>query len=439
LTQLSAARSGEITPQVRKIAQDEDLDPETVAQGVASGQIVVPHNSRRQLARPIGIGKGLRTKVNANVGTSTDSFQLEMELEKVRIALKAGTDTVMDLSTGGDLERILREILRICPVPLGTVPIYRAVIETIAQQGALVKMDDDKIFQVIEKQAQGGVDFITVHCGVTQEVLERLKMQGRLTDIVSRGGAFLITWMVANGRENPLYDQFDRLLDLAAEYDLTLSLGDGLRPGCLADATDRAQVQETIVLGELTKRAWERDVQVMIEGPGHVPIDQIEANVLLEKRLCHGAPFYVLGPLVTDVASGYDHIACAIGGALAASVGADFLCYVTPGEHLRLPTAEEVREGVIAARIAAHAGDIAKGIKGALDWDEQMSSARKALDWERQIQLSIDPEHARRAREESRPHTEDVCTMCGEYCALKLVEEVLKRPGRAGTGSDGED
>jgi phosphomethylpyrimidine synthase len=427
-----------ITPQVHKVAQDEGLDPETVAQGVASGQIVVPYNTRRQLARPMGIGKGLRTKVNANVGTSTDSFQLEIELEKVRMALEAGTDTVMDLSTGGDLERILREILRICLVPLGTVPIYRAAIETIAQKGALVKMDDEKIFQVIEKQAQEGVDFITVHCGVTQDVLARLKMQGRLTDIVSRGGAFLITWMVANDRENPLYDHFDRLLDLATEYDLTLSLGDGLRPGSLADATDRAQVQETIVLGELTKRAWERDVQVMIEGPGHVPIDQIEANVILEKKLCHGAPFYVLGPLVTDVASGYDHIACAIGGALAASVGADFLCYVTPGEHLRLPTPQEVREGVIAARIAAHAGDIAKGIKGALDWDLQMSSARKALDWERQIKLSIDPEHARRAREESQPHAKDVCTMCGEYCALKLVEEALKAPPRTGIGAGGE-
>jgi phosphomethylpyrimidine synthase len=438
LTQLKAARSGLITPQVQKVAQDEGLDPETVAQGVASGHIVVPNNIRRQLARPIGIGRGLRTKVNANVGTSTDSFHLDSELEKVQVALKAGADTVMDLSTGGDLGRILREMLRMCPVPLGTVPIYRAAIESIAQKGALVKMDDEKIFQVIAKQAQEGVDFITVHCGVTQDVLTRLKLQGRLTDVVSRGGAFLITWMVANDRENPLYDRFDRLLDLAAEYDLTLSLGDGLRPGSLADATDRAQVQETIVLGELTQRAWERDVQVMIEGPGHVPIDQIEANVLLEKKLCHGAPFYVLGPLVTDVASGYDHIACAIGGALAASVGADFLCYVTPGEHLRLPTPQEVKEGVIAARIAAHAGDIAKGIKGALDWDLQMSTARKALDWERQIQLSIDPEQARRAREESRPQAEDVCTMCGEYCALKLVEEALKRPPRAGTGTRGE-
>ncbi len=432
MTQLSAARSGVITPQVRKVAQDEGLSPEAVAQGIAAGQIVVPQNNKRKLVRPMGIGRGLRTKVNANVGTSTDSYQLEQELKKVKVAIDAGADTVMDLSTGGDLGRIRREILRNCPVPLGTVPIYQAVIETIAEKNALVKMADEKIFQVIEKQAQEGVDFITVHCGVTQEALSRLRMQGRLMDIVSRGGAFLTTWMVANERENPLYEQFDRLLDLAAKYDLTLSLGDGLRPGSLADATDRAQVQETIVLGELTERAWERDVQVIIEGPGHMPIDQIEANVLLEKKLCHGAPFYVLGPLVTDVASGYDHISCAIGGALAASVGADFLCYVTPGEHLRLPTVQEVREGVIATRIAAHAGDIAKRVVGALDWDLQMSRARKLLDWERQLDLSIDPQHARRVREESQPHTGDVCTMCGEYCALKLVEEALKVPRRDG-------
>jgi phosphomethylpyrimidine synthase len=334
----------------------------------------------------------------------------------------------MDLSTGGDLTEIRTKILQACPVPLGTVPIYQAVVETIAEQGALIKMQPDKIFEVIERQAQEGVDFITVHCGVTWASFDRLRGQGRLTDIVSRGGAFLITWMVANERENPLYEQYDRLLDLAQRYDLTLSLGDGLRPGSLADATDRAQVQETIILGELTKRAWERDVQVMIEGPGHVPIDQIEANVLLEKKLCYGAPFYVLGPLVTDVASGYDHIACAIGGAIAASAGADFLCYVTPGEHLRLPTPEEVREGVIAARIAAHAGDIGKGLPGALRWDREMSQARKKLDWGKQLSLSIDPQHARRVREQSAPHEDKVCTMCGEYCAVKMVEEALKSP-----------
>ncbi len=428
LNQMQAARSGDITPQMRRVAEDEGLDPEVLAEAVATGRVVVPNNNGRTLPRPIGIGESLRTKVNANVGTSTDSFSLEAELEKVAVALEAGADTIMDLSTGGDLVKIRTSILQACPVPLGTVPIYQAVVETIAEQGALIKMQPDKIFDVIERQAKEGVDFITVHCGVTWNTFDRLKGQGRLTDIVSRGGAFLVTWMVANEQENPLYESYDRLLDLARRYDLTLSLGDGLRPGSLADATDRAQVQETIILGELTKRAWEQDVQVMIEGPGHVPIDQIEANVLLEKKLCHGAPFYVLGPLVTDVASGYDHIACAIGGAIAASAGADFLCYVTPGEHLRLPTPEEVREGVIAARIAAHAGDIGKGLPGALSWDREMSQARKQLDWEKQLSLSIDPRHARQVREQSRPQEDKACTMCGEYCAVKLVEEALKAP-----------
>ncbi len=430
MNQMQAALSGDITPQVRRVARDEGLEPEIVARGVAAGRIAVPNNNRRDLSRPIGIGEGLRTKVNANVGTSTDSASLEAELEKVTVAVEAGADTIMDLSTGGDLTEIRTRILKACPVPLGTVPIYQTVVETIAEQRALIKMRADKIFDVIERQAQEGVDFITVHCGVTWDTLRRLKDQGRLTDIVSRGGAFLVTWMVANERENPLYEQFDRLLELARRHDLTLSLGDGLRPGSLADATDRAQVQETIILGELTRRAWEQNVQVMIEGPGHVPIDQIEANVLLEKRLCYGAPFYVLGPLVTDVASGYDHIACAIGGAIAASAGADFLCYVTPGEHLRLPTTEEVREGVMAARVAAHAGDIGKGLPGALDWDREMSRARKHLDWEKQLSLSIDPQHARQVRQQSQPHEDKACTMCGDYCAVKMVEEALKTPGR---------
>jgi phosphomethylpyrimidine synthase len=431
LNQMQAARCGNITPQLRQVAQAEGLEPEIVARGVANGRIVIPNNNRRTLSRSIGIGEGLRTKVNANVGTSPDSVSLEAELKKVTVAIEAGADTIMDLSTGGDLTDIRTKILQACPVPLGTVPIYQTVVETIAQQGGLVKMGSDKIFDVIEQQAQEGVDFITVHCGVVWDTLNRLKEQGRLTDIVSRGGAFLVTWMVANDRENPLYEQFDRLLDLAQKYDLTLSLGDGLRPGSLADATDRAQVQETIILGELTRRAWEQNVQVMIEGPGHVPIDQIEANVLLEKKLCYGAPFYVLGPLVTDVASGYDHIACAIGGAIAAGAGADFLCYVTPGEHLRLPIPTEVREGVIAARIAAHAGDIGKGLPGALDWDREMSQARKHLDWEKQLSLSIDPRHARQVRQQNRPHEGQVCTMCGEYCAVKMVEEALKSPQRS--------
>ena len=426
MTQMSMARKGELTEEMRTVAKQEGVAPEQIRDGVAEGTIVIPKNLGHKLSRPIGIGKGLRTKVNANIGTSTDYINPEEELEKAKVSWEAGADTIMDLSTGGDLDQIRRQILRESPLPVGTVPIYQAAIETIAQKGALVHMDRGKIFEVIERQAQDGVDFVTVHCGVTRGVFERLRLQGRVMDIVSRGGAFLVTWMLANGEENPLYEDFDRLLDIAQRYDLTLSLGDGFRPGSIVDATDRPQLEELIVLGELTKRAWEKEVQVMIEGPGHVPLDQVEANVLLEKKLCYGAPFYVLGPLVTDIAPGYDHIGCAIGGAVAAAAGADFLCYVTPGEHLRLPGVKEVREGVMAARVAAHAGDLVKGVKGAWDWDLRMSKARKRLDWEEQIRLSIDPELARRAREESRPMLSDVCTMCGEYCAVKLVEEALR-------------
>jgi len=326
---------------------------------------------------------------------------------------------------------IRQTILKSCRLPLGTVPVYQAAVETIAETGALVKMKPDKIFEVIERQAEDGVDFVTVHCGLTRETLERLKGEGRITDIVSRGGAFLTTWMVANDRENPLYEQYDRLLEIAKRYDLTLSLGDSLRPGCLADSTDRAQIQELILLGELAKRAWEAEVQVMIEGPGHIPFSEVKVNVLLEKKLCHNAPFYVLGPVVTDVAPGYDHITSAIGGAYAASSGADFLCYVTPGEHLRLPTLEDVKEGVMATRIAAHVGDIAKGVKGAMEWDNRIATSRKKRDWGKQIELALDPELARKMRKESKPRVSDVCSMCGEYCALKIVEKAL-RSGQKG-------
>jgi len=426
MTQMSLARKGMITNEMKAVAEYEGLDPEQVRGGIAEGTIIIPKNINHKLSRPIGIGKGLRTKVNANLGTSTDYVNLDEELDKARISWEAGADTIMDLSTGGDLDQPRREILRKSPIPLGTVPIYQAAIETIAQKGALIRMERDKIFEVIERQAQDGVDFVTVHCGVTRSAFERLRLQGRVMDIVSRGGAFLITWMLANNQENPLYEDFDRLLEIAQRYDLTLSLGDGFRPGSIVDATDRAQLEELIILGELTKRAWEKGVQVMIEGPGHVPLDQVEANVLLEKKLCYGAPFYVLGPLVTDIAPGYDHIGCAIGGAIAAGAGADFLCYVTPAEHLKLPGLEEVREGVMAARVAAHAGDLVKGVKGAWEWDQKMSAARKKLDWDEQIRLSLDPKLARRVREESQPKLSDVCTMCGEYCAVKLVEKALR-------------
>jgi len=428
VNQLSEAKRGRITPQMRKVAEEEGLDPEFIRENLARGEIIIPKNVRRNLSHPKAIGRSTKTKVNTNIGTSTDYADFDYELEKLKVAIEAGTDTVMDLSTGGDLDKIRRSILKACPLPLGTVPIYQAAIESIAEEGALIKMKKDKIFQVIERQAEDGVDFVTVHCGLTTQTLERLRKEGRVTDIVSRGGAFLTCWMVANDKENPLYEDYDRLLEIAKRYDFTLSLGDGLRPGSLADSTDRAQVQELILLGELAKRAWEQDVQVMIEGPGHLLFSEIEANILLEKKLCHRAPFYVLGPVVTDVAPGYDHLTSAIGGAYAASSGADFLCYVTAGEHLRLPTLEDVREGVMATRIAAHIGDIAKGVKGALEWDRKMAEMRKKRDWGKQIELAIDPTLARKMRAASKPHLSDVCTMCGEYCALKIVEKALK-PG----------
>ncbi|PIU86529.1 MAG: phosphomethylpyrimidine synthase, partial [Deltaproteobacteria bacterium CG06_land_8_20_14_3_00_44_19] len=373
------------------------------------------------------IGKGLRTKINANIGTSNDHIDVSEELEKMRVAIKAGADTIMDLSTGGEVDEIRKEIIRESSVPIGTVPIYQAAVETVQKKKeSIVHMTVEDIFKVIEKHAEDGIDFITVHCGVTRESVGRLKREGRLMDIVSRGGAFLVEWMAYNNKENPLFEHFDRLLDIARAYDVTLSLGDGLRPGCLADATDRGQVQELVILGELTERAWAVDVQVMIEGPGHVPINQIEANVLLEKRLCHGAPFYVLGPLVTDLAPGYDHITSAIGGAIAASAGADFLCYVTPSEHLGLPSVDDVREGVVASKIAAHAADIAKGIKGAIEEDNRMAMSRKKLDWESQINLALDPEKARRIRNSRKPEDSDVCTMCGEFCAIKIASRGLE-------------
>lgn len=422
-TQIKQARADHLTPEMEKVAQEERVSPSAIMEGLAHGTIVIPYNRIQPKSLICGIGTGLRTKVNANIGTSKDNPDLDRELEKLNVAIEAGADAVMDLSTGGDIKLLLKKILQTTSVPIGTVPIYQAVIESIEEFGAIVKMPKEKLFQVIEEHAKQGVDFITVHAGVTMEAVQRLKKQGRLMDIVSRGGAFLVSWMIHNQRENPLYEYFDRLLDIAQRYDLTLSLGDGLRPGALADATDRAQIQELIILGELAERAWEADVQVMIEGPGHVPMDEIKTNIILQKRLCKNAPFYVLGPLVTDIAPGYDHISSAIGAAIAAQAGADFICYVTPSEHLRLPTAEDVREGVIAARIAGHAADITKGIPTALERDKQMSIARKAQDWEAQMQLAIHPKTAEKLRETSPPRENGTCTMCGEFCAISIVKK----------------
>jgi phosphomethylpyrimidine synthase len=424
MTLIERVRNGSDISEVEHVARGERLSVEMVANGILDGTIVIPANPLHTSLEPRGVGKGLRTKVNANIGTSSDSSDVDVELRKLAMSIEYGADAVMDLSTGGDISATRRQLISACPVMFGTVPIYQAGIKAIDQRGRLVDMTADDMFASVESHAQDGVDFMTIHCGVTQTTIERLRSQGRLTNIVSRGGAFLTGWMLHNQQENPFYEQFDRLLDLAREYDFALSLGDGLRPGSIADASDRAQFQELILLGELVKRAREADVQVFIEGPGHVPMDQIVANVQLEKTLCQGAPFYVLGPLVTDIGAGYDHITGAIGGAIAAAAGADFLCYVTPSEHLSLPDENDVREGVIASRIAAHAADIVKGVQGALEWDRKMSAARKALDWTAQAELALVPDLARKGHLKT-PTQEQACSMCGKYCAMVIVEEYL--------------
>ncbi|MBI5576556.1 MAG: phosphomethylpyrimidine synthase ThiC [Deltaproteobacteria bacterium] len=428
MTLLHRARTGGIPAEIAKAAAEERIAPERMNELVAAGRAVIPRNRKRRDIRPVAIGEGLRVKINANVGTSRDRADISAELEKTRVAVAAGADAVMDLSTGGPIDGIRKAILAECPVPVGTVPVYQAAADAASRGKSWVELSPEDFFDGILKQAEDGVDFMTVHCGVTREALSRLVREGRRLDIVSRGGSLLAEWMEFNGAENPFFEHYDRLLDICREYDITISLGDGLRPGCLADATDRAQVHELIVLGELTERAWKRDVQVMIEGPGHVPLHQIAANVQLQKRLCHGAPFYVLGPLVTDIAPGYDHITSAIGGAIAAWNGADFLCYVTPSEHLRLPSVEDVRTGVIASRIAAHAADIARGIPGAMERDNMMADARRRLDWKAQIELSLDPETARGMRSGSLPTVDEaVCTMCADLCAIKTSQKAIRR------------
>jgi phosphomethylpyrimidine synthase len=413
------------------VARLEKLDVVWLRDQLAAGKIGLPYNPNHAPSHPCAIGKGTKTKVNANIGSSPDFPQVENELKKLNAAIEAKTDTVMDLSTGGDIQLIRSAIIQHSPVPVGTVPIYGAAVSAKQSNRAIVELTENELFAEVVKQAEQGVDFMTIHCGVCWRTLNAMQEQGRLTDVVSRGGALTLEWMIYNEQENPFYEHYDRLLEIARKYDITLSLGDGFRPGCLADATDRAQVEELLILGELTQRAWDFGVQVLIEGPGHVPLNQIEANMQLEKQLCKGAPFYVLGPLVTDVAPGYDHITAAIGGALAATAGADFLCYVTKSEHLRLPTIDEVYEGVIVTRIAAHAADIAKGLPGALDWDIEMAKARKSLDWEKMLEYAIDPKRARQMRLESPPTESDVCTMCGEFCAMKGMTEYLRKPRKS--------
>jgi phosphomethylpyrimidine synthase len=427
MTQLEYARRGLITEQMQLAAAAEGVSPEFIRDGLAAGNIVICHNIKHLNGIPLPVGTGLRTKVNANIGSSSDDTDMQKELEKARVAVKYGADALMDLSTGGPVDEIRRAIIAETTACIGSVPLYQAALDAVrVKKKAIVDMTVDDIFAGIVKHAEDGVDFITVHCGVTLSTVERMKNEGRIMDVVSRGGAFTIEWMRYNNKENPLFEHFDKLLEITKEYDMTLSLGDGFRPGCLADATDRAQIHELILLGELTQRAQDAGVQVMIEGPGHVPLNQIQTNIQLQKRLCHGAPFYVLGPLVTDIAPGYDHITCAIGGAIAAAAGADFLCYVTPSEHLRLPDVQDVRDGVIASRIAAHAGDIAKGVKGAMDKDIAMAKCRKKLDWEGQFALALDPDKARQFRADSPVSDHGACTMCGEFCAYKVMDEAMK-------------
>jgi len=418
---LEQAKKGIITEDIQLVAKDEHCDAEWLKDEIAAGHIVIPKNLRRNF-QPVGIGNKLHTKINANIGTSPDHFDVLEELEKLKVSVAYGSDSVMDLSTGGDLSAIRKAILDHSPIMVGTVPIYQVAAELLDEDKDITEMTVDQLFISIEKQCAEGVDYITVHCGVTQKAVEAMKKQPRLLGVVSRGGSLLLKWMKIHKKENPLYEYYDRLLDIAYKYDVTLSLGDGLRPGCLADASDAGQFQELITLGELQQRALKANVQSMIEGPGHVPLHQIEANVRLQKAICHGAPFYVLGPITTDIAPGYDHITSAIGGTLAAYYGADFLCYVTPSEHLCLPTKNDVREGVIAAKIAAHSADIACGIPGSMDRDNKISKYRSEFNWEGQYEISIDPLLAKKRRKASEDFSEDVCTMCGKLCAIKTFK-----------------
>lgn len=420
MTQLEKARKGLITKEMKIAARDEKVAPQYIRQGLVDGTIVICRNVNHTTIKPLAIGKGLRTKVNANIGTSKDHMDLNLELKKLKTAVEAGADAVMDLSTGGNLAAIRKKVMKESAVAIGTVPIYQAAVKMIKNGKAISEMTADDIFAVIEENGKDGVDFITVHCGVTRLSVAALKSQKRILGIVSRGGSMTANWMDCNKKENPLYEEYGRLLEIAHRYDMVLSLGDGLRPGAIDDATDQAQLQELIILGALAARARTAGVQVMIEGPGHVPLTEIVTNIKLQKEICNNAPFYVLGPLPTDIAPGYDHITSAIGGAIAGAAGADFLCYVTPAEHLRLPTLNDVRDGVIAARIAAHIADIAKGVKGARERDRKMSQCRNNFDWQGQMDLSIDPQKTVSLLEKSKSAKDEGCTMCGELCAIKL-------------------
>ncbi len=413
------------TEEIKKVAEIEGIDPVKLARYVAKGYTVILRNIVHNVS-PVAVGRGVKVKINANIGTSRDYINVDEEIEKAKVAKKYGADTIMDLSTGGDLDEIRRKIMKEVPMVIGTVPIYQAAEESLKKGKAIVEMTEDDMFNVLEKHFKDGVDFVTVHAGVTKAVVEKFKDSRRVVGVVSRGGAFLAAWIIHHGEENPYYKNYDYLLEMAAEYDVTLSLGDGLRPGGLPDATDFLQISELYTIGRLVKRAREKYVQAMVEGPGHIPIDQIEANVRMAKIASDNAPFYVLGPLVTDIAPGYDHIVAAIGGAIAAMAGADFLCYVTPSEHLALPTAEDVKEGVIATKIAAHAVNLTR-FKDEFNWDYEMSKARGTLNWKKQIELAMDKEKALKVRTRRAPITDEhTCSMCGDLCAIEMVRKYLK-------------
>ena len=421
MTQLEQAKKGIVTPEMEEVAKQEEVDVEKLRKYVACGKIVIPKNIGRDTL-PTGIGEGLSTKINANIGSSTESEDISVELEKLDVLVKYGADAVMDLSTGPKLNEIRKKILERTNIPLGTVPIYEAGSYTLNQDKAIVDMDEDTIFNIIINQAKQGIDFITVHCGINKDNVASLKDSERLMGIVSRGGALTAAWIIHNEQENPLYANFDYLLEICHEYDITLSLGDGLRPGCIHDATDISQIRELTTLGQLVKRSKAANVQVMVEGPGHVPITDIKANMKIEKTICDGAPFYVLGPLVTDVAPGYDHITAAIGGSIAGSSGADFLCYVTPAEHLSIPNVEQVKQGVIASKIDAEVSDIAKKIPKTMKREYEMAVARDNFDWNKQFELAINGERAREIYESTESSDDEMCSMCGDFCAIRMVK-----------------
>ena len=412
-TQMNAARQGIVTKEMEAVAAYEGIDVKDLMAEVAAGTIVIPANKNHKCLKPFGIGNSLKTKINVNLGTSRDCLNLDVEMEKVNKAVEMGAEAIMDLSSFGHTHVFRKKLVDECPAILGTVPIYDAIVY---YNKALKDITSREWIDVFKMHAEDGVDFMTIHCGINRNTAERFKAMKRKMNIVSRGGSLIFAWMEATGNENPFFEYYDEILDICNEYDVTLSL---------ADASDISQIEELVTLGELTARAWKKDVQVMIEGPGHMPMDQIQANMKIQQTICHGAPFYVLGPLVTDIAPGYDHITSAIGGAIAAASGASFLCYVTPAEHLRLPNVDDVKEGIMASKIAAHAADIAKGVKGAMDWDNQMAAARQKLDWEKQFELALDPEKARRYRAESTPEREDTCTMCGKMCSVRNMNAVL--------------